>query len=329
MILLLKKDKTHLLVLMISLLFSSCKQDEFYEKDKAAIANSEAVTPSSLILKDQVDSFKQGSSETLPVDILWMIDNSGSMANNQTALARNLNIFINQFLDKKIDFKMAITTTDARVNFNGRMIGDSSLLTSEAAAKDKTAFINNFMKMVKVGTEGSGTEEGLETSTAFLERYSSTFLRKNAYLVIMYISDEQDQSPKDVKNYLEHLQSFKANKGLVKAYSIVAQPKAHMTQYDSAGTRYNEVALATGGITCDITEDFSTTMRELGKNIVNLTNRFALSEIPYENKIQVFVNNTEVSAGWTFDESSHSLKFELDSLPEEGAKIEVRYKVKS
>ena len=57
----------------------------------------------------------QQSATFLPrkLDVLFVVDNSGSMKASQSALAQNFPIFINYFKTKGYDFKIAITTTDA------------------------------------------------------------------------------------------------------------------------------------------------------------------------------------------------------------------------
>lgn len=154
------------------------------------------ITDPVVILNDRSEIFTQNTGKKGDVDILWVIDDSGSMADEQDSLGRNFQSFIDQFLVKGIDFKMAITTTDGTSSRNGKMVGDSSLLTSAAAKQNKTAFISNFKKLVNVGTRGSGVEQGLKTSAAFMDRYASSFLRSDAFLVVVYLSDEEDQSDK-------------------------------------------------------------------------------------------------------------------------------------
>jgi len=280
----------------------------------------------SLVEKSEV--FTQDSSRDGDVDILWVIDDSGSMADNQDALAKNFNNFISQFLDKKIDFKMAITTTDGTSRRNGKMVGNSSKLTRVQANANKDEFIKNFTRWVKVGTYGSGIEQGLKCASSFLDRYSTSFLREDAYLAIVFLSDEEDQSEKKVSEYLARFQATKKNKGMVKAYSIVTTKMPIMAEWETIGNRYMEVSKATSGSSSEITEDFSSTLKDIGGSIVNLINRFALAEIPFDNAISVFVNNTQVTNGWTFDSTAHTLKFNSDAIPAEGSKIEVRYKVK-
>ena len=282
-----------------------------------------------MILNERREIFTQNKSRNGDVDILWVIDNSGSMADNQDALARNFNNFIGPFLDRKIDFKMGITTTDGTINYNGRMVGDANKLTSAAAIANKNLFINNFENWVRVGTMGSGVEQGLKTASSFLDRYSSSFLRSDAYLIIVVLSDENDQSERKVSDYIARFQSTKANKGMVKAYSIVTQALPKNAVWETVGTRYNEVSDATGGVKAEITDDYSTLLKNMGTTIVNLIDKFALAETPYDNQIQVFVDSNEVKSGWVYDSISRAVKFNSDAIPNEGSKIEIRYKVKA
>ncbi len=280
-------------------------------------------------LIDRAEVFTQNSIRSGDVDILWVIDDSGSMADNQDALARNFNNFISQFLDKKIDFKMAITTTDGTSTRNGKMVGDSGKLTSASAIGNRAAFTNNFTKWVKVGTSGSGIEQGLKCASSFLDRYSASFLRPDAYLAIVFVSDENDQSDKKVSEYIARFQSAKTNKGMVKAYSIVTEKLPANAQWETIGKRYNEASVATSGTTSEITEDFSGTLKDIGAQIVKLIDSFALNGSPVNNTVQVFVNNIETKSGWSYDLTNHSIKFDSSAVPLEGSKIEVRYKVQA
>lgn len=60
----------------------------------------------------QCDTYQQVSVRK--VDILWVVDNSGSMGPKQARLAANFNGFIQQLVNANppIDFHIAVTTTD-------------------------------------------------------------------------------------------------------------------------------------------------------------------------------------------------------------------------
>jgi hypothetical protein len=285
------------------------------------------VIPPTLNLTARSEKFIQDKSRDGDVDILWVIDDSGSMADNQNALALNFQNFIDQFLLKNINFKMAITTTDGTSSRNGKMVGDTNLLNQAAAIKNKNTFLSNFNRWVKVGTSGSSIEQGLKCAASFFDRYGSSFIREDAYLAIVFISDEEDQSNLKQEEYLNKLLSLKKNKGMVKAYSIVTQKIPVKGQGETVGTRYNYVSQSTGGLSSDITADFSKTLSNMGGTIVNLIDSFALSESPYNNKVEVFVNNVKVDTGWTYNISSRTIKFIDGKVPNEGAAIEVKYSV--
>lgn len=66
------------------------------------------------ILSDS-DTFFQSTSLNNKIDIMWMMDSSGSMAPYQTNLANNFNSFISNFVTKGYDYNMVVAGTDAWV----------------------------------------------------------------------------------------------------------------------------------------------------------------------------------------------------------------------
>ena len=67
------------------------------------------------------DQFSQSVSVNNKVDIIWIVDGSGTMANHQENLAQNFAGFIQQFRDKGFDFNMVVASNDAWVreqNYN-------------------------------------------------------------------------------------------------------------------------------------------------------------------------------------------------------------------
>src|ERR1700679_482844 len=69
---------------------------------------------SSFDLLATADSFKQATATINPkMDILWVVDNSGSMLPNQNNLTSNFSSFITSFNtnSNSFDFQMAVTTS--------------------------------------------------------------------------------------------------------------------------------------------------------------------------------------------------------------------------
>jgi hypothetical protein len=275
------------------------------------------------------DEFIQDQNAPKKLDILWVVDNSGSMSDNQNALAYNFEIFINQFVDKNVDFKMAITTTDPRSSLVGEIWNNSHLyLNSDKMIENRSKFIQDFKNLIKVGTRGSGTESGILASGKFVEKHGSTFLRNDAYFVVFYISDEEDQSAGSTQTYINYILSKKSNAGLVKAYSIVNMTQTYTTSGLANGyARYKSVSDQTAGTVSDINENFYGTLIKIGENIATLIDSFALSKEP-SGIVKVFVNNVEMQNGWSYDATTRSIMFEQSAVPTSGAMIKVEYQTK-
>jgi hypothetical protein len=272
--------------------------------------------------------FQQTSNQSKKLDIIWIIDNSGSMNDEQDALGNNFSAFIDDFIQKDVDFKMAITTTDTSSNSKkGRMVyGSDSKLTSAKAKANQNQFKEDFKALVQVGTSGSGKEKGLEASEGFLEKYGQTFLRNDAYLAVVIISDEEDQSLKAVADYTNYLKSFKTNPGLIKTYSIVDVTNSNCCQYGvtTGSARYKEASSLTAGIVADIQNDFYQVLSDMGGNLISLIDSFALAHDPLPGSLKVFVDGVETQ-NYTYSSLSRSIKFNTGSIPVAGSQIRVTY----
>ena len=264
--------------------------------------------------------------EEAKLDILWIVDNSGSMSDEQADLAQNFDLFIQDFITKKVDFKMAITTTDPSTNVKGLMVpGSDTKLTSQIAQSNQAQFLSDFKSLIKVGIKGSGNEQGLQAVEAFKNRYPNHF-RSGAYLAIVYVSDEQDSSPGTTDAHLAYLKSLKDNAGLVKAYSIVDKNLSNTNANIKLGfDRYAKMSIGTGGIVSDIEGDFAGSLSDMADSLINLLDSFALASAPAAGTLKVYVNDV-LSTAYSYDAATHSIKFNANAIPANSAKIKVVYK---
>jgi hypothetical protein len=153
------------------------------------------------------------------VDILWVVDSSGSMAPKQARLAANFQGFINQLAtaNPPIDFHIGVTTTDTDdVNARGKLRPWSLGATSENyiscspltgggitcnTGPNLTTVVTAFGQMSAVGINGSASERGLYAAyLALTEPTNITtpvfdrFIRDDAALYVVIVSDEDDSS---------------------------------------------------------------------------------------------------------------------------------------
>lgn len=110
------------------------------------------------------------------VDILFLIDSSGSMAEEQTKLRNNFERFIQELLNKDVkDFQISILTTDMDKTFNpngwGRIVqadpATPKIITSSLTTKQ---IVEAFTKNAAVGTKGSNFERHFEAIQAALSK---------------------------------------------------------------------------------------------------------------------------------------------------------------
>ena len=130
--------------------------------------------------RDGTDTWYQ--EPTNQVDILWVVDDSVSMAEEQKQIADGFEDFINAIQETNTDFHLGVITTSFDYNdpARGKLIGDPAVIT----AKDD--YINLFRDRVRVGTGGSDREKGLEAASYALSPAMTTganegFLRTEAY----------------------------------------------------------------------------------------------------------------------------------------------------
>src|SRR3989344_3165349 len=74
------------------------------------------------------ETFQQNSAINTKIDIIWMMDGSGTMANHQQNLASNFDDFIDHFLSKGLDYHMVVASQDAWVrelNYNAGTCGSN------------------------------------------------------------------------------------------------------------------------------------------------------------------------------------------------------------
>ena len=257
------------------------------------------------------------------------------MEDEQASLGNNFSNFIDEFIQKNVNFKMAITTTDTSTTTRaGKIVtGSDTLLTSARAASNVTKFKNDFKTLIKVGIEGNGYEKGLAASEAFMQKHATSFLREDAYLAVVIVSDEADQSAKTPKQYVDFLKSFKKEAGLVKVYTIVDQsvPRGSAQENTTVNgvtlgyDRYARASEESAGVIGDIRQNFSSVLGDMGESIINLLDSFALAHTPIPGTLNVFVNNVQVT-NFSYDQASRSIKFDAGHLPPVGASVRVTYK---
>ncbi len=273
------------------------------------------------------EKFLQRNNQQDLIDIVWIVDNSGSMEDEQSSLAKNFGSFIDSFLQKNVDFTMSILTTDRERNQRSYLLNESyTRLNSNRAKTNLNDFENTFMDLIQVGTNGSSKEQGLGALSDFINNQGKTFLRKDAQLAVICITDEEDQSNLSIDQLILNLNDLKGGLEKIKFYSIVDKELKNRGRSITTGyERYADVSNATQGLILGIENDFHQSLNIIGETIVNLLDSFQLKNTPEISSIKVFVQGLEVK-NFVYIQETNSIKFLEGSIPNQGSEITVRYK---
>ena len=127
------------------------------------------------------------------VDVLWMIDNSGSMSDEQTDLTQNFPLFMDFFVGSGLDYHIGVTSSDLDGNYNGskgKLVVVAGVKYLDPQVSDP---ITMFSAMASLGINGSSTEQGSGAVFYALElerdRANSGFYRDEAAIHTVVISD--------------------------------------------------------------------------------------------------------------------------------------------
>lgn len=285
----------------------------------------------------QTDTYQQTGRPS--VDVVFVIDDSGSMQDEQESLALNFQSFINYAVRQGIDYQIGITTTDTSGSgAAGRFLPLQG--TSGQILTPRTPdVVNRFANLARVGINGSGTETGLRAMELAITQpnvsgWNQGFLRENALLSVIIVSDEEDYSTPPAPYFADFLRNIKgATRSYMVNFSVICRndPTLVPAQCD----RYRAVASATGGTVTSIeTTNWATDLERIGTTAFGFRTNFALNSIPVDPAaIEVRVNGTLVprqnggATVWSFDPAGNAINFDPLSAPEPGARLDVSYRV--
>ena len=296
------------------------------------------------------------------VDVLLVVDNSCSMQPYQTELANNFDAFLTYFIEGDVDYQIGVTTTTmtevpAQPEYNcyqsdiDRIPAPGGLVDGRVVNEATEDASSVFSELVNVGTCGSGSEMGLEAALSVLQNPNSELLRPDAYLSVIFVSDEQDASPLPVNDYINAMRSVKdpTARQVYNASSLVVTDETTCDQNQLAsgateGSRYVDVAQQSGGVMVNIcSDDFANIVTDLSLASSRLNDIFYLTNIPDVSTLIIDIETEDDGSElhecdsekypWVYEELEvdgdikSAIRFERSNLPPVNAKISVQYNV--
>jgi hypothetical protein len=270
---------------------------------------------------------------TPQADILWMIDNSCSMGNEQADLVENFPSFMNFFLGSGLDYHIAVTTSDTISN---DYPGSAGTLTRAGSVRvidpDTPNAIQTFQAMANVGTSGRFPERGIGAVFLALEikrDLNDDFFRDEAALHTICISDEADYTEENVVTLNEFINWYDGIKPVVsdRTFSAIVAER---------GDRYADVTREIGGVGWNLIDDnWPGLLQELGIQASGFSQEYFLTQPPIASTIHVEVERPNGGVqlfdpiiDYTYNEARNSITF-LNEVPEERSVVRITYQLLS
>jgi len=300
-----------------------------------------APNPPGLESETQLDHVVQ--TTVASVDVLWIVDTSCSMDEEQAQLGSNFDAFMTQFLDSGLDYHIGVVSTNMDdLNKSGRLqpdSADSSRLYIDTNTPDP---VDAFVRTAVMGTDNHYNERGrdaaftaLDDVTGLRDTYNAGFYRDDASLAIVALSDEDDSSVMALNEFTTWMRGLKPDLEMLSFSSIVGDdlgggltcPTASEPGYD-----YLTLTDTFGGVAWSICDDdWASGLEQLGMEAAGLEREFFLSRLPVPDTLHVWVEQDgEVVADmvqgpdYTYDRSRNSIRF-VDYVPDPLSDVYMEY----
>lgn len=275
------------------------------------------------------------------VDIVFIVDNSTSMAQHQQSLSQQIPSLVSTLQSLKMDYHIVVISTGIGLDGNGgRFLGSPRILTPQ------TPNLGDLLQQrIAQGEAGSNKERGLyslETalSSSYLSSEGAGFLREEALLAVIELSDEDDKSGQAASYYAHFLDQLKppseeGRKSWVFNFiGVLENSSACRTfnDYSEVGVIQMQLAELSGGNQESLcAQSLSSAVSNIKARIVQILTDFYLKTKPVKKTLVVTVNGKPVSEspthGWIYVEENNKyiIRFTGEAIPPADADIRVDF----
>lgn len=287
-------------------------------------------TPMEVITNDEVSEKPTDFNVFNPrVDILFVIDNSGSMQSVQQAMANNAQRFADEMSRVSIlDYHIGVLSTDMdNCMFSGGGKKCGFLVGQPTFVQKSTPdLVTTLASRMVLGTNGSATEVMFSPvmtalSTTMETGYNKGFYRQDAFLAVIFITDANEQSQYSPDDFMRFLVQKKGDPAKVLGYGVIRKLAEEKT-CDGSEDLDDKLETFLGKVVngdvrqsnvlslCDA--DYGPKLAAFAKDIVKRTaGSVKLSRRPILRTLRVFYGTQEIpndaKTGWVYVPSDNSL----------------------
>lgn len=309
--------------------FTACKEDPkynyYYNQPKQEV--DKRVYPMSLLETDK------------NIDILFVIDNSGSMYNIQQNVVKNSKIFMEQFAKQPyINWKIGMVSTDR--NEDPYIGFDHSFDWTLIDSRDPTSFdrtVKEFQDAVdRLGTNGDASEYVFYNVKRVLDLYDGRgtsrprFQRSDSHLVVIMVTDETEQSMSDfgasynAPEFFKTMSKYVAGNKILRFYGALSRKDlpgcTNPGDYETyKGSQYEKIIDLSNGFHISACQpDFGTDLARVGKDIASLVGlpSLLLKQRPKPETLRVYYKDRLLAPGpkelggvWYYDDVTNTINF--------------------
>jgi hypothetical protein len=268
------------------------------------------------------------------LDLLFVIDDSCSMAANQATFASELPGLVDELAAADLDWRAGFVTATALAGFGGELLE----VDGERWVDDDTPGADSFLvSFASVGTGGSG-EAGLDAAYTALElkveAENDGFVRNGSQVAVVLASDEDDYAsdlqPTEFIEWLDAYRDAPEDTSFTAVVCVEFVAPACSLAGAGIGQTYMEVAEATGGGVLALNESLA----PLGPGIASVHARLAEFELGVEaapETLEVEVTPPDGEplllepAQWSYDPVANVVRFDQGYTPPDKASVTIRY----
>lgn len=298
------------------------------------------------------------ATEQARADIIWVVDDSGSMEDDQMAVRSAADAMVEILGSAEVDYRLGVArmfAQDENDRRRGRLEGDGF-----------TRDLDQFQNDIVVGADG-GWEPGLETGILVVDRLlpatpaaeeDPNHLREDAATILIHLSDERDQTvecaacggcearegeqtfcsdPEGQQVIDQFIEDYTA-RGIT-SFALVGDLPNGCQQTSTRddfepGQGYVEVANATGGQFGSLCGDMRQNLEDVARAATGVASTYELSQIPASATIRVAIGPPGQGRaiprsrdnGFDYDPVQNKIIFYGDARPEKDDEVVVGYR---
>jgi hypothetical protein len=330
----------------------------------ASVGCDEGAVPKLRPVPDQIVEKLEDKIEislSAKVDIIVVMDGSGSMATHQANVKKNIGAFVQELTKASyLDYRIAVTISGcsrsmAHTQYASGVCSEG-IFHRASPSEQEPYYINRgdpgeellLASRLDVGTANDAKESFFNpvikaiTPPVSLLPSNRGFLRNEAYLITIFVTDTDDQSDGvNPQQFFDNLRRIKGHNDLIIPYAAIipVQNTGRSCTRDPVGSlngspyRIEEYLRIAGGSYFNVcSNDFGTDLVGVAQDLVSRVEPVIyLEDRPYVPSIKLYYGGVEIpndfESGWVYDPQRNVIRLGkwLDLKGKQNLSFEINY----